>query len=248
VTDRFWAGFGVGCLVSFIAGAVLAAAASVAAMAAFGSYAAAVAQQQQATAPAAPADAPPAADAPRGKSNEAADADDAILRDEGAIQDALEEEDFDRAESLARALVARHPGDAECRALLQTVRVARAVAAEDVAGADRLLKEALEGSMDIDPGTELGVAELWLDEGEPERARIIADRVFERVSEDETGDDGYDHYIQGAALVLRGLARAELGDPPGAIADIEAALKLAPDPAAEKEWRQYLEEVREKAQ
>jgi tetratricopeptide (TPR) repeat protein len=128
------------------------------------------------------------------------------------------------------------------------VRVARAVAAEDVAGADRLLKEALEGSMDIDPGTELGVAELWLDEGEPERARIIADRVFERVSEDETGDDGYDHYIQGAALVLRGLARAELGDPPGAIADIEAALKLAPDPAAEKEWRQYLEEVREKAQ
>ena len=40
----------------------------------------------------------------------------------------------------------------------------------------------------------------------------------------------------------------ELGDPEGAVADLRAAVKLAPDPETAKEWGRYLEEALDKAQ
>ena len=232
---RFWAGFGVGCAVSLVL-----AAACVVVLAVVGFLAAA--NQALTGAPAASgvahADASPAPGSGDGG---------AIADAQAAILDALEQEEYDRAESIARALCGEHPDDPDCRAMLQEVRIARAVAAEDVAAADALLREAREAAMEIDAMTELGVGELWLDEGEADRARAIAEHVLSTLAGNPSGEEDYDRYARGAALVIRGLARADLGDPDGAIADLEEALRLAPDEEARKAWTEALDELREKS-
>ena len=201
----------------------------------------------------------------------AADAADAMSIEELEIQSALDSEDFDRAEQLARALVERHKDDPAVRALLQTVRIERAVAAEDVSSADALLKEARAQQLDIEPTAELGVAELWLSEGEPQRSLDIADRVLKALDadaaaaaaskakdpapadadpdaeEDDEADAEYNRYVRGVALLMRGLARAELGDPAAGAVDIAAAVELAPDEETAADWREYLDDVREKS-
>jgi len=194
----------------------------------------------------------------------AADAADAMSVEELEIQSALDSEDFDRAEQLARALVERRKDDPSARALLQTVRIERAVAAEDISSADALLKEARKQGLDIEPTAELGVAELWLSEGEPQRSLEIADRVIKALDAeaaasaaakakdptsadaDEDADDDADD-VRGVALLIRGLARAELGDPAAGAVDIAAAVELAPDEETAADWREYLDDVREKS-
>jgi hypothetical protein len=153
---------------------------------------------------------------------------------------------------------------APSRALLQTVRIERAVAAEDVSSADALLKDARKQGLDIEPTAELGVAELWLSEGEPQRSLEIADRVIKALDAeaaasaaakakdptsadaDEDADDDADD-VRGVALLIRGLARAELGDPAAGAVDLAAAVELAPDEETAADWREYLDDVREKS-
>jgi hypothetical protein len=196
---------------------------------------------------------------------------DAMSVEELEIQSALESEDFDRAEQLARALVERRKGDPSARALLQTVRIERALVAENVSSADALLKKAQEQGLDIELTTQLGVAELWLSEGEPQRSLDIADRIINVLDadaaataapkandpastdadpdaeEDAEADAEYNRYVRGVALLIRGLARAELGDPAAGAVDLAAAVELAPNEETAADWREYLDDVREKS-
>jgi tetratricopeptide (TPR) repeat protein len=160
-----------------------------------------------------------------------------------AITSALEKEDYDTAEKLARELVARDPNDRFARALLQMVRIERAVAAGDIASADALLSEARELAIELDPFAALGVADLWIAEGEPARGLAIADLVVKSTT--GTTDDA--RYFRGAALVVRGMAKAELGDLAGGAKDLEDSIELAPDEETAAEWQQYLDEIREKS-
>lgn len=266
----FWPGFGVGCAVSFVGVLFLFVFMGIVALAlgvnkAMTFTGAAKAKRDAMVAMAEEAGDQAAKGAAPAK-DPAADAADAMDVEELEIQSALDGEDFDRAEQLARALVERRKDDPAARALLQTVRIERAVAAEDVASAGALLKEAREQGLDIDPTTELGVAELWLSEGEPQRSLDIANRILKVLDADAaasaaakakdpapadadkgTADADYDRYVRGVALLIRGLARAELGDPAAGAADIAAAVELAPDEETAADWREYLDEVREKS-
>jgi hypothetical protein len=264
----FWPGFGVGCAVSFVGLLLLFVMSGIVALAfgvnkAMTFTGAAKAKRDAMVAMAEEAGDQAAKGATDAKG--AADAADAMSVEELEIQSALDSEDFDRAEQLARALVERHKDDPAARALLQTVRIERAVAAEDVSSADALLKEARAQGLDIEPTAELGVAELWLSEGEPQRSLDIADRILKSLdakasaapkandpapSDDDADTDedvDYDRYIRGVALLMRGLSRAELGDPAAGAADIAAAVELAPDEETASDWRDYLDEVREKS-
>jgi tetratricopeptide (TPR) repeat protein len=179
-----------------------------------------------------------------------------------SLTTALDNEDFDRAEQLARALVERHQDDRSARSLLQMVRIERAVAAEEISSADGLLKDARAQGFDIEPTTELGVAELWLSEGEPQRSLEIAERVLKELDAppassaadgkdagpaDAEEDAEYRRYVRGVALLVRGLCRAELGDPASAVVDLTAAVQLAPDEETAADWSNYLDQVREKS-
>jgi hypothetical protein len=171
------------------------------------------------------------------------DGDETMSVEELAIASALETEDYDTAEKLARELVARDPKDPLARALLQMVRIERAVAAGDIASADALLSEAREQALELDPFAALGVADLWIAEGEPARGLAIADLVVK--STIGTTDDA--RYLRGAALLIRGIAKAELGDLAGGAKDLEDSIELAPDEETAAEWQQYLDEIREKS-
>ena len=171
------------------------------------------------------------------------DGDETMSVEELAIASALENEDYDTAEKLARELVARDPKDPLARALLQTVRIERAVAAGDIASADALLSEAREQALELDPFAALGVADLWIAEGEPARGLAIADLVVKSTT--GTTDDA--RYLRGAALLVRGMAKAELGDLAGGAKDLEDSIELAPDEETAAEWQQYLDEIREKS-
>jgi hypothetical protein len=266
----FWPGFGVGCAVSFVGLLLLFVMSGIVALAfgvnkAMTFTGAAKAKRDAMVAMAEEAGDQAAKGATDAKG--AADAADAMSIEELEIQSALDSEDFDRAEQLARALVERHKDDPAVRALLQTVRIERAVAAEDVSSADALLKEARAQQLDIEPTAELGVAELWLSEGEPQRSLDIADRVLKALDAyaaaaaaskakdpapadadpDAEEDADYDRYVRGVALLMRGLARAELGDPAAGAVDIAAAVELAPDEETAADWREYLDDVREKS-
>ena len=165
----FWTGFSVGCAVSLVGALLIGVIAVIIAMAAGLStardqardaYARSKAQQiaagQAVAAEAAAAyaaqngnggmaDGDPSLPASPlvGADGDAADEPDEIMSvEELAIASALENEDYDTAEKLARELVARDPKDPLARALLQTVRIERAVAAGDIASADALLSEA----------------------------------------------------------------------------------------------------------
>jgi hypothetical protein len=270
----FWPGFGVGCAVSFVGLLLLFVMSGIVALAfgvnkAMTFTGAAKAKRDAMVAMAEEAGDQAAKGATDAKG--AADAADAMSVEELEIQSALDSEDFDRAEQLARALVERHKDDPAARALLQTVRIERAVAAEDVSSADALLKEARAQQLDIEPTAELGVAELWLSEGEPQRSLDIADRVLKALDadaaataapkandpasadadpdaeEDAEADAEYNRYVRGVALLIRGLARAELGDPAAGAVDLAAAVELAPDEETAADWREYLDDVREKS-
>jgi hypothetical protein len=266
----FWPGFGVGCAVSFVGLLLLFVMSGIVALAfgvnkAMTFTGAAKAKRDAMVAMAEEAGDQAAKGATDAKG--AADAADAMSVEELEIQSALDSEDFDRAEQLARALVERHKDDPAARALLQTVRIERAVAAEDVSSADALLKEARAQGLDIEPTAELGVAELWLSEGEPQRSLDIADRVIKALDADAAAaaaskandpapadadpdaeeDAEYNRYVRGVALLMRGLARAELGDPAAGAVDIAAAVELAPDEETAADWREYLDDVREKS-
>jgi tetratricopeptide (TPR) repeat protein len=171
------------------------------------------------------------------------DGDETMSVEELAIASALETEDYDTAEKLARELVARDPKDPLARALLQTVRIERAVAAGDIASADALLSEARELALELDPFAALGVADLWITEGEPARGLAIADLVVKSTT--GTTDDA--RFLRGAALLVRGIAKAELGDVAGGTKDIEDSIELAPDEETAAEWQQYLDEIRQKS-
>jgi len=265
----FWTGFGVGCAVSLVGalliGVVFVIIAMVAGLStglstardqARASFEARQAQQiaagQAIAAEAAAAaktgksgsDTRAAAPAAPAAPDAAADGDDESMSiEELAITTALENEDYDTAEKLAREYVAHNPEDEAARALLQTVRIERALAVGDITSADALFSEAREMAMEIDPSTALAVADLWISEGEPERGLAIAEAVLK----DTTGNDEYDRYIRGSALLIRGLAKAELGDPVGGASDIEDAIELAPDEETAAAWQQYLDEIREKS-
>jgi len=178
-----------------------------------------------------------------GAGDDADDADGTMSVEELAINSALENEDYDTAEKVARELVARNPEDPLARALLQTVRIERAVAAGDIASADALLSEARELALELDPFAALGVADLWISEGEPDRGLAIAELVLKATT--GTTDDA--RYLRGSALLIRGVAKAELGDLAGATKDIEESIELAPDEETAVEWQQYLDEIREKS-
>lgn len=266
----FWTGFSVGCAVSLVGALLIGVIAVLVAMAAGLStardqardaYAASQAQQiaagQAVAAEAAAAyaaqngnggmaDGDPSLPASPlvGADGDAADEPDETMSvEELAIASALETEDYDTAEKLARELVARDPKDPMARALLQTVRIERAVAAGDIASADALLSEARELAMELDPFAALGVADLWIAEGEPARGLAIAELVLKSTT--GTTDDA--RYLRGAALLVRGIAKAELGDVAGGIKDIEDSIELAPDEETAAEWQQYLDEIREKS-
>ena len=64
----------------------------------------------------------------------------------------------------------------------------------------------------------------------------------------EPEEDEYDRYSRGYALVVRGMARAEVGDPGAGIRDLEAAIELAPDEETAREWQAALDELRDRAQ
>ena len=254
----FWPGFGVGCAVSFVGLLLLFVLSGIVALALGVNKAMTITGAAKAKRDAMVAMAEEAAD------EAAKGATDAMDADADEIQSALESEDFVRAEQLARALVDRHKDDPSARAILQTVRIERAVAAEDISSAHGLLTEAREQGLDIEPSTELGVAELWLSEGEPQRSLEIADRVIKALDAeaaasaaakakdptsadaDEDADDDADD-VRGVALLIRGLARAELGDPAAGAVDIAAAVELAPDEETAADWREYLDDVREKS-
>ena len=266
----FWTGFSVGCAVSLVGALLIGVIAVLVAMAAGLStardqardaYAASQAQQiaagQAVAAEAAAAyaaqngnggmaDGNPSLPASPlvGADGDAADEPDETMSvEELAIASALETEDYDTAEKLARELVARDPKDPLARALLQTVRIERAVAAGDIASADALLSEARELAMELDPFAALGVADLWIAEGEPARGLAIAELVLKSTT--GTTDDA--RYLRGAAQLVRGIAKVELGDVAGGIKDIEDSIELAPDEETAAEWQQYLDEIREKS-
>ena len=266
----FWTGFSVGCAVSLVGALLIGVIAVIVAMTAGLSaardrardaYATSQAQQiaagQAVAAEAAAAYAEqngnggmadgdpslPASPLVGADGDAADDGDETMSVEELAIASALETEDYDTAEKLARELVARDPKDPLARALLQTVRIERAVAAGDIASADALLSEAREQALELDPFAALGVADLWIAEGEPARGLAIADLVVKSTT--GTTDDA--RYLRGAALLVRGMAKAELGDLAGGTKDIEDSIELAPDEETAAEWQQYLDEIREKS-
>ena len=266
----FWTGFSVGCAVSLVGALLIGVIAVIIAMAAGLStardqardaYARSQAQQiaagQAVAAEAAAAyaaqngnggmaDGDPSLPASPlvGADGDAADEPDEIMSvEELAIASALENEDYDTAEKLARELVARDSKDPLARALLQTVRIERAVAAGDIASADALLSEARELALELDPFAALGVADLWIAEGEPARGLAIADLVVKSTT--GTTDDA--RFLRGAALLVRGIAKAELGDLAGGTKDLEDSIELAPDQETAAEWQQYLDQIREKS-
>ena len=266
----FWTGFSVGCAVSLVGALLIGVIAVIVAMAAGLNTARdqardayAMSQAQQIAAGEAVAAEAAAAYAAQNGNGDMADGDpslpasplvgaDGDAADDGdetmsveelAIASALENEDYDTAEKLARELVARDPKDPLARALLQTVRIERAVAAGDIASADALLSEAREQALELDPFAALGVADLWIAEGEPARGLAIADLVVKSTT--GTTDDA--RYLRGAALLVRGMAKAELGDLAGGAKDLEDSIELAPDEETAAEWQQYLDEIREKS-
>ena len=265
----FWTGFSVGCAVSLVGALLIGVIAVLVAMAAGLStardqardaYAASKAQQiaagQAIAAEAAAAyaeqngnggmaDEDPSLPASPlvGADGDADDGAETMSVEELAIDSALETEDYDTAEKLARELVARNPNDPLARALLQTVRIERAVAAGDIASADALLIEARELALELDPSVALAVADLWIAEGEPARGLAIADLVVKSTT--GTTDDA--RYLRGAALLIRGMAKAELGDLAGGTKDLEDSVRLAPDKETAAEWQQYLDQIREKS-
>ena len=261
----FWPGFGAGCAVSFVGLLLVFVFSGIVAMAfgvnkAMSFTGAAKAKRDAMVAMAEEAGDEAAKGAADAKG--AAEAADAMSVEELEIQSALDNEDFDRAEQLARALVERHQDDRSARSLLQMVRIERAVAAEEISSADGLLKDARAQGFDIEPTTELGVAELWLSEGEPQRSLEIAERVLKELDAppaspaaegkdagpaDAEEDAEYRRYVRGVALLVRGLCRAELGDPASAVIDLTAAVQLAPDEETAADWGNYLDQVREKS-
>jgi hypothetical protein len=264
----FWTGFSVGCAVSLVGALLIGVIAVIVAMAAGlntardqarDAYATSQAQQI-AAGQAVAAEAAAAYAAQNGNGDMADgdpslpasplvgadgddDGDETMSVEELAIASALETEDYDTAEKLARELVARDPKDPLARALLQMVRIERAVAAGDIASADALLSEAREQALELDPFAALGVADLWIAEGEPARGLAIADLVVKSTT--GTTDDA--RYLRGAALLVRGMAKAELGDLAGGAKDLEDSIELAPDEETAAEWQQYLDEIREKS-
>ena len=266
----FWTGFSVGCAVSLVGALLIGVIAVIVAMTAGLSaardrardaYATSQAQQiaagQAVAAEAAAAYAEqngnggmadtdpslPASPLVGADGDAADDGDETMSVEELAIASALETEDYDTAEKLARELVARDPKDPLARALMQTVRIERAVAAGDIASADALLSEAREQALELDPFAALGVADLWIAEGEPARGLAIADLVVKSTT--GTTDDA--RYLRGAALLVRGVAKAELGDVAGGTKDLEDSIELAPDEETAAEWQQYLDQIREKS-
>jgi tetratricopeptide (TPR) repeat protein len=123
------------------------------------------------------------------------------------------------------------------------VRIERAVAAGDIASADALLNEARELALELDPFAALGVADLWIAEGEPARGLAIAELVLKSTT--GTTDDA--RFLRGSALLIRGIAKAELGDLAGAAKDITESIELAPDEETAADWQQYLDQIREKS-
>lgn len=263
----FWTGFSVGCTVSLVGALLIGVIVVIVAMAAGLSTARdqardayATSQEQQiAAGQAIAAEAAAAHAAQDGNGGMAdtdpplavsplidagGDADDETMSvEELAIASALETEDYDTAEKLARELVARDPKDPLARALLQMVRIERAVAAGDIASADALLSEARELALELDPFAALGVADLWISEGEPARGLAIAELVLKSTT--GTTDDA--RFLRGSALLIRGIAKAELGDLAGAVKDITESIELAPDEETAAEWQRYLDEIREKS-
>ena len=265
----FWTGFSVGCAVSLVGALLIGVIAVIIAMAAGLStardqardaYARSQAQQiaagQAVAAEAAAAyaaqngnggmaDEDPSLPASPlvGADGDADDDDETMSVEELAIDSALETEDYDTAEKLARELVARNPNDPLASALLQTVRIERALAVGDIASADALLTEARELALELDPSVALAVADLWIAEGEPARGLAIADLVVKSTT--GTTDDA--RFLRGAALLVRGIAKAELGDLAGGTKDLEDSIELAPDQETAAEWQQYLDQIREKS-
>ncbi len=221
---RFWIGFGAGCLTSLVLALMLAGVLLIGSLVPAVTAARAAARTARGQ----------AAAAPQG-------GDEALSLEELEIEGALENEDYDRAEEIARALESRS-GTPEARALVFMVRIERAVAAEDVRSADALVTECRELGLPVDPSSELGVAGLWLDDDEPAKCRAIAERVLLG----EFDADEFGRYLRGTALVLRGLASAELGDADAGAKDITEAISLAPDEETADEWQGYLDEVRER--
>ena len=266
----FWTGFSVGCAFSLVGALLIGVIAVIVAMAAglssardearaayatsqeqqiaagqaIAAEAAAAHAAQNANGGMADTDPPPSASPLVDAGGDADDADDETMSvEELAITTALENEDYDTAERVARELVARNPEDLLARALLQMVRIERAVAAGDIASADALLNEARELALELDPFAALGVADLWIAEGEPARGLAIAELVLKSTT--GTTDDA--RFLRGSALLIRGIAKAELGDLAGAAKDITESIELAPDEETAADWQQYLEQIREKS-
>ena len=227
---RFWLGFGAGCLTSLVLALLLAGVLLIGSLIPAVTAARAAARTARGQAAAAPS-----------VDRDDAGGAEALSLEELEIEGALENEDYDRAEELARALESRS-GTPEARALVFMVRIERAVAAEDARSADALVTECRELGLPVDPSSELGVAGLWLDDDEPAKCRAIAERVLLG----EFDADEYGRYLRGTALVLRGLASAELGDADAGAKDITEAISLAPDEETADEWQGYLDEVRER--
>ena len=265
----FWTGFSVGCAVSLVGALLIGVIAVIVAMAAGlssardearAAYATSQEQQiaagQAIAAEAAAAHAaqnanggmadsdPPMSPSPLvGADGDADDGDETMSVEELAITTALENEDYDTAERVAREWLARNPEDPLARAVLQMVRIERAVAAGDIASADALLNEARELALELDPFAALGVADLWIAEGEPARGLAIAELVLKSTT--GTTDDA--RFLRGSALLIRGIAKAELGDLAGAAKDITESIELAPDEETAADWQQYLDQIREKS-
>ena len=266
----FWTGFSVGCAVSLVGALLIGVIVVIVAMAAglssardearaayatsqeqqiaagqaIAAEAAAAYAAQNANGGMADTDPPPSVSPLVDAGGDADDAvDETMSVEELAITIALENEDYDTAEKLARELVARDPKDPLARALLQTVRIERAVAAGDIATADALLNEARELALELDPFAALGVADLWIAEGEPARGLAIAELVLKSTT--GTTDDA--RFLRGSALLIRGIAKAELGDLAGATKDITDSIELAPDEETAADWQQYLDQIREKS-
>ena len=266
----FWTGFSVGCAFSLVGALLIGVIAVIVAMAAglssardearaayatsqeqqiaagqaIAAEAAAAHAAQNANGGMADTDPPPSASPLVDAGGDADDADDETMSvEELAITTALENEDYDTAERVAREWLARNPEDPLARAVLQMVRIERAVAAGDIASADALLNEARELALELDPFAALGVADLWIAEGEPARGLAIAELVLKSTT--GTTDDA--RFLRGSALLIRGIAKAELGDLAGAAKDITESIELAPDEETAADWQQYLDQIREKS-
>ena len=266
----FWTGFSVGCAFSLVGALLIGVIAVIVAMAAglssardearaayatsqeqqiaagqaIAAEAAAAHAAQNANGGMADTDPPPSASPLVDAGGDADDADDETMSvEELAITTALEIEDYDTAERVAREWLARNPEDPLARAVLQMVRIERAVAAGDIASADALLNEARELALELDPFAALGVADLWIAEGEPARGLAIAELVLKSTT--GTTDDA--RFLRGSALLIRGIAKAELGDLAGAAKDITESIELAPDEETAADWQQYLDQIREKS-